>query len=429
MIQTKDTMAAQEKSTLGPLTSFRFVAAMCVVMHHFFSGIESGVSNNSRLHLLSLYGNLGVPFFFMLSGYILTHSYASTPEKAACLNRKQFWWKRFARVYPLYILSLLIDIPRAVVHSSALHGAAGATIRLIPTFAASVFMLQSWHPYLLGEWNRPSWSLSAEAFFYFLFPVLSLRLAWPNESAWTRAVLRSSGLLVLGCLVIGLAGYASVRYPRAGSYLEFNPALLVTLFVMGIVLYRMEQLIRRQGPDVSDVLNVVCFMFVLAGAADFILNYPLSPGIREAASCLFFLGLIVLGRGGPSWFVRPLSWRFLGLLGEASYAIYLLQFPLVYYFQKVWNLLGLERLDAPGSKEHFYILYTLALIGTSVVVFNIMETPARKYLQRCQPWTLKLLREPVKVFAASRQDRERSRECLGDSNVQSSQPLPSGPEY
>jgi peptidoglycan/LPS O-acetylase OafA/YrhL len=399
-------MATQEKGTIGPLTSFRFFAAMSVVVHHFFT-TESGVPENSRLHLLSVYGYLGVPFFFMLSGYILTHSYASTPERAVTINKKQFWWKRFARIYPLYLLSLLIDIPRAVIHSSGLHSAAGAAIRLVPTFTASILMLQSWNEYLLGEWNRPSWSLSAEAFFYFLFPALSLYLAWPKANAWKPAVLRCSGLLLLGCLVMGLSDYFSGRYPQAKSYLERNPALLVTLFVMGIVLYRMEQLIRRQGQKASDVLNLLCSVFVLAGAADFIVNYNLPPGIREATSCLFFIGLILLGRGGPSWFVRPLSWPVMLLLGEASYGVYLLQFPFVYYFQKLWDMLEMEQLhlDAAGSREHFYILYTLTLIGISVVLFKALETPARRYLQKCHPWTLEPLRKPVEVFSVAHEDR------------------------
>ncbi len=423
-------MAAHEKGTIAPLTSFRFFAAMGVVMHHFFNGIDRGVPDSSRLHLLSVYGYLGVPFFFMLSGYILTHSYASTPEKAAIINKKQFWWKRFARVYPLYIFSLLINIPSAVSHSVGLHGAAGAAERLIPTFAASALMVQSWSPYLLGEWNRPSWSLSAEAFFYLVFPLVSLYLVWPKASAWKTSVLRSSGLLLLGCLVMGISDYGTGRFPQAKSYLERNPALLVTLFVMGIVLYRMEQLIRRQGQRASDVFNLVSSVFVLAGAVDFILDYNLPPGVREALSCLFFLGLIALGRGGPTWFVRPLSWPVLLLLGEASYAVYLLQFPLEYYFQKLWDLFGIGQLhlDSQGSTEHFYILYTLALIGTSIVLFKLLETPARKYLQRCQPWSFRPLREPVRAFSVVHEGREKSVERLASSSVPSSQPLPSGPE-
>jgi peptidoglycan/LPS O-acetylase OafA/YrhL len=219
------------------------------------------------------------------------------------------------------------------------------------------------------------------------------------------------------------------RYPQA-TVLERNPALFVPTFVMGIVLYRMEQLIRRRGKMASDLLNLVGFVFVLAGAADFIMNYILPPGVRAASSCLFFIGLIVLGRGGPSWFVRPLSWPFLLLLGEASYAVYLLQFPLGYYFLKLWDLLRLEQLhlDSVGSWEHFNILYTLFLIGTSIVLFKVLETPARRYLQKCQPWSFKPLREPVKVFSVGLEDGEKSLERFPGSTVPSSQPLPSGPE-
>ena len=229
---------------------------------------------------------------------------------------------------------------------------------------------------------------------------------------------------------MGLSDYGTGRYPQYKSYLERNPALLVTMFVMGILLYRMEQLIRRRGQRASNTLNVVCSVLVLAGAADFIVNYNLPPGIRETACCLFFLGLIVLGRGGPAWFVRPLSWPVLLLLGEASYAVYLLQFPLAYYFQKLWDLIGLEQLhlDAAGTREHFYVLYTLTLIGTSIFLFKLLETPARRYLQKCQPWSFRPPRDPLKVFSVDHGDREESLERLARSSVQSSQPVPSGPE-
>lgn len=412
---------AQQKGTIAPLTTFRFFAAMGVVMHHFFGSIESGVPDTSRLHLIAVYGYLGVPFFFMLSGYILTHSYASTPEKAAGLDQRQFWWKRFARVYPLYIFSLLIDVPRAVIHSSGLHGAAGAAFRLVPTFVANVFMVQSWNEYLLGEWNRPSWSLSAEAFFYLLFPLLSLKLAWPKESAWRWELFKTSVLLAMGAAVMGFSDYGSNRYPQAKSYLERDPALLVTLFVMGILVYRMEKLIRKQSRTASQTLNAVCFFFVLIGVVDFAVNYNVPPGIREFGSCLFFMGIIVLGSGGPSWFVRPLSWPVLQLLGEASYAVYLLQFPLLYPFEKLWSLVGLERLHlaAAGPKEYFYIVYTLTLIATSIVLFKVLETPARRFLQSREPWSLRSLRRPVQIFPVAPAEPEEPFNCVASTGVQS----------
>lgn len=414
-------MGTQAKASIGPLTSFRFFAAMGVVIHHFF-GSGGGIPAGSRLDLLSIYGNLGVPFFFMLSGYILTHSYASTLEKAASLDNKQFWWKRLARIYPLFLLCLLIDIPRAVIHSSASHGMAGSAFRLAPTFVACGLMLQAWSPYLMGEWNHPSWSLSAEAFFYLLFPILSLRLAWPSDRAWKPAVVKSSGLLLAGCLMMGLSGYFASRYPKAT--LQYDPAGFLPLFVMGIVLYRIEQLIRRQGKKASNTLNAICSVFVLAGIADLIANYELAPGIREAGACLFFLGLIVLGRGGPSWFVRPLSWPVLLLLGEASYAVYLLQFPLVYYFQKLWDVCGLEQFHAgvTGSKVTFHLVYTVILIATSIVLFKFLETPARRFLQSRYPWSLRPLQEPIKAFSVGQQDWENSRQCIPTASVPSTGP-------
>jgi peptidoglycan/LPS O-acetylase OafA/YrhL len=105
-------------------------------------------------------GRFGVDFFFVLSGFVLTWSYR--PGR----SRGRFYWLRFARVWPLHLVTFLLAI--------ALIGGG-------PWFSAllNVLLLQSWAPFseVYGAFNTPSWTLSVEAFFYLLFPFMIRPLA------------------------------------------------------------------------------------------------------------------------------------------------------------------------------------------------------------------------------------------------------------
>ena len=89
---------------IAPLTSLRFFAAMMVVAHHYW-GFAAGMS--------------GVTFFFVLSGYVLAINYADCVSTPA--ERRLFWWKRFARIYPTHALTFLLALP---VGGTAASGAA-----------------------------------------------------------------------------------------------------------------------------------------------------------------------------------------------------------------------------------------------------------------------------------------------------------------
>jgi len=116
-------------------------------------------------------GWLGVTFFFVLSGFILTYTYGAAVEP---LDRRQFWIARFARVYPLYIFAMLFAVPQLVHdvrHASPSMGPIDAH-RLAGVVISSVAMVQAWFGRFVCVWNCPSWSLSDEAFFYAVFPLV-----------------------------------------------------------------------------------------------------------------------------------------------------------------------------------------------------------------------------------------------------------------
>ena len=165
-------------SPLDALTSLRFFAALAVVFYH--SG--AGFAANSRIaptiveNILNN-GWLGVPFFFILSGFILTYAHADMHFDRAQLRR--FFAARFSRLYPVYILALLICIP-FVDHFS------------FATDWFQFFLLQTWFPNSgATDWNFVAWTLSVEMLFYLVFPfafVFFRRLS--NRALLVRIVCR-----------------------------------------------------------------------------------------------------------------------------------------------------------------------------------------------------------------------------------------------
>src|SRR3954470_504363 len=130
---------------LPSLTSLRFFAALLVVLSHLPGSTFSE-------------GYTGVTFFFILSGFILSHSYEDRLRTGAT-SRREFWIARIARVYPLHLLTLLAAVPLAVSESSGAMGFAGRLLAQLTLTQAAVPVGS-----IYFSFNHPAWSLSVEAF-------------------------------------------------------------------------------------------------------------------------------------------------------------------------------------------------------------------------------------------------------------------------
>ena len=154
---------------LRPLTSLRFVAAMMIVLLHaglFFGPLWPW------LELVPATAVQGVSFFFVLSGFILTHVYKLKPW----LGYGRFIATRVARLWPLHFFATLLLFlfvsggymtysgPGIFDRNFVLLFNLGLIQSSIPT-TAYVF-----------SWNTVSWSISTEYFFYLAFPFLLINI-------------------------------------------------------------------------------------------------------------------------------------------------------------------------------------------------------------------------------------------------------------
>ena len=159
------------RSQLPALTSVRFLAAVWVALFH--AQVMRVFCGPVWLQLIGFVGYMGVSFFFVLSGFILVYTYSDR-----VVGLREFWQMRFARIYPALFFSLLLmapsffyvclrmDVPKIV--PEWVWPAAHLKLSAITVLT----MVQTWIPQNSLAWHMPTWSLSNEAFFYFLFPFL-----------------------------------------------------------------------------------------------------------------------------------------------------------------------------------------------------------------------------------------------------------------
>lgn len=167
---------------LEALTGLRWVAALGVFLFHVREFYPlPGMGD------LALFGNSGVTFFFILSGFVLTWSFS--PQDTA----RRFYWRRFVRIWPALAVSTALAVPVFYVGKGiALGGAEQLGI------LASLALLQAWIPEVLFAGNPAAWSLSDEAFFYAVFPLVIRPLT--RAPGWFLAVLAMALAVAGGAL-------------------------------------------------------------------------------------------------------------------------------------------------------------------------------------------------------------------------------------
>jgi peptidoglycan/LPS O-acetylase OafA/YrhL len=342
---------------LPALTGVRFLAAWYVVLFHALPGLAHRYPVPTVLATFLSNGYLAVGLFFLLSGFILAYTYEG--QIAGGSGRTRFWEARFARVYPVYLLSLVLSYSFA----TDLH---------FGTRFAVLTMLQAWNPFnpdMAGAWNYPAWTLSAEAFFYLCFPFI---LPWFSRRN-NRALFWLTAALLAACVVghtpvkgLGDWKYSAALFERIVPL----PVLRIPEFLLGAVLgLRFLRDKTAQAPA-SRPLRV--YPAVLGTLA--VLSLPLGDWV-SLVILPFSVLVYELARGG-SGLAKFLSTRVMVLLGGASYSIYLLRLPVTTEARTV--LSGLPS----GIVRFGELLAPLLLILFSILVFHYWEEPARKMLRR-----------------------------------------------
>ncbi len=284
------------------------------------------------------------------------------------ISKKRYWLARFARIYPVYLLALLL-IVAAKFKGLADHW------QELPLHLA---LLQSWIPGYPITLNTPGWSLSVEAFFYLCFPFL---LIWVYKLG-TKPLAIFTVVLWLVTQTILLTQLNSNEYaPKSllHDFIYYNPLMHLNSFVAGLLC----GIYLKRNPSTNGNSNTLwlilsfCLIFLLIWARPH-LEVLLSIKLAFTNGLLapvFLLFIVSLARH-KGVVTKIFSYSWLILLGEASYSLYILQKPV----HGVYDKIIVPRI-ALSETTHFYI-FLIMLIIISILSYKFFETPMRKAIRQ-----------------------------------------------
>jgi peptidoglycan/LPS O-acetylase OafA/YrhL len=363
----------QSGGALPALTSIRFIAALTVVLSHFS---ERGLLSLPKPIFDMLDGGRSaVSMFFVLSGFILAYTYRS---QIASTGPRQFFVARFARIYPVILLGLVLCVPVIGVLLSTHDTERMAdffTLRdhvplaLILSLVSQLLLINAWFPFaaINQPWNGPSESVACEAFFYAMFPWLLRKL----DALGIRRALLACAVIWLAQGALDYLTLTQVPIARSAFLVFMLPLLRIPEFILGMGAALVFLPMRERGATrQNDAILMVTFSLIgiLAFSAwqpaffpqYFPVFYLQAPFFAALILGLALMERPVLGLLNQRWLVR---------LGEASYSLYLVHLPIL-----------LLAILAGFDSTNGWIAIVFA-IAFSVVVFQFYEEPIRRAIR------------------------------------------------
>ena len=349
---------------INQLTFTRFVAAIAIVIFHF--GRETFLFTNDSLSIIFAQANIGVSYFYILSGFVMIIAY----NHKLTINAVEYLKNRFARIYPLYLFSIGLCVFMFLLLNEF----------SLTNFLLNVFMIQSWVPGKALTLTYTGWSLAVELFFYVLFPFLFNRL-YQKFKLKTIAI----GIIVFWIvsqvifhLVIADASELMERFYYYLPILHLNEFLVGNL--AGIVFMRNLNKVRRNY-DLLLLFNLVLMYLAF--------KYDLGLTYHNGLFAVLFVPFIYFLSSNSGNVTKVFSTKPFVFLGEISYGIYILQVP-------VWGLITDYRLEKylgieKAGEYNFYIKFIILLVVSSMTYLWI-EKPMRKKIKNFNFQKLRLFK-------------------------------------
>jgi peptidoglycan/LPS O-acetylase OafA/YrhL len=326
------------RPNIPALTSMRFFAAILVVIFHYNAAspiFPFGISH---------FGFESVTFFFILSGFILTYTHAT--DTGLNISGRDFLAARIARIAPAYFLALALALPFFIRSGPA------------PSVPLVLSMTQAWVPPYALSWNIPAWSLSNEMSFYLCYPAI----LWASSRVSSVVFCVGAALLVIATALWREVYFVSEDWHNFRSYF---PLLNLPQFIVGIALGKL--FIEGVKPHrAMFALGVTALVAIIYFIRDF--RWLSNTAILSAV-----FSVTIFGACRPIVF---LSGRALVLLGDASYALYILHDPFWMWWDRIVRVS--LKLNFPPPIDA--VLYLAGVVSMSAFVTIYFERPIRRAL-------------------------------------------------
>lgn len=336
------------------LDGMRGLAAFAVILDHVPSATLSALTPGRYL---------AVDFFFVLSGYVLAHAYGgrlANPGGAAAFLRE-----RFARLYPLYLLGLMIALATVAAQRLAGWTSIGwgelATVAALGVLFAPTPPVFGWTTQHLYPVNGPAWSL----FFELVANAVYARVARFLTARVFCVLLPVAGAFAAVAILNHEAPGPGWLWPHFGA----GFARVMYGFFAGVCLYRMrDRLPRASFPAWAPVLILAAMMML-----------PVPAELRKVfdATAAIVLAPLAVWMGAGCKITGKAA-GFCSWMGRMSYGVYILHVPLMGALGLIFALAGWA---PPFGFVHVLLVAALAA-AASLAADRIWDRPLRRLLSR-----------------------------------------------
>ncbi len=384
------------------LDGLRGAAALMVLWYHVFEGFAfaGGTAIETFNH-----GHLGVDFFFMLSGFVISYAYDdrwkttrlhdNKTTSGGVLSVGAFFKRRLIRLQPMVIMGALIGLITYLIQGGVRWDGTQMSFHWIMiAFFLAMFLIPAYPGAAYdvrgnGEMyplNGPSWSL----FFEYIGNILYALFIRKLSNKQLAALVVTTGLLWIAFVVFDISGYDMIGIGWTLDAVNFFGGLLRMMFpfTLGMLLARnfnvKSQKSKVEGFCFKSFITknifwiAIVVMFVLfsmpyiSRTGDISIN-----GIYELA-CIIFVFPFIVWFGASGNITNKLSTKVCKFLGDISYPLYIVHYPVMYLF---YSWLIDNKLYTLGETWQIVVLVMATNIALAYACLKLYDEPIRKRLK------------------------------------------------
>lgn len=345
------------------LDAARGIAALVVFVYHLKTFVFPNIQAPSFFTLSASY--LAVDLFFLMSGIVLAKAYG---EKILShqISFSQFIKIRFIRLYPLYVMGIVLGVGYVLIKLLIHH-----EFETTPgDFSRSLllnllFIPDLWNEQGIFVFDPAAWSLALEWLINIIFVLVLIKL---RHNLLALVIVASAGIL----LFLGLEhGHLDLGWSK--DNLGGGIARITFSFSLGILLYNLLEKVQNAIKPLHWAVSVI-LLLCLTGAL-------VPPAFLHSVFYDFFLVylffpvfcLLACVTAYPQALARLFT-----IVGQTSYALYILHTPLILWFAGMWKLFVHEEPQANASITFPLIVALVTLTSYGATLW--FDEPVRKII-------------------------------------------------
>ena len=359
------------------LDGLRGVAALMVIWYHVFEGFA--FASNSAIETLN-HGYLAVDFFFILSGFVIGYAYDDRWGKS--LTMKDFFKRRLIRLPPMVIMGAVLGAITFCIQGSVQWDGTHIAISMIMlSLLCTIFFIPAmpgvgYEVRGNGEMfplNGPCWSLFFEYIGNILYALFIRRLS--NKALTVFVVLLGVALAAFAVFNVSTYGNIGVGWTLEGVNFLGGSLRMLFPFSLGMLMSRNFKPMKVKGAFWICTIALIALFSVpyLEGLEPLCMN-----GVYEAF-CVIVAFPIILWIGASGTTTDKQSTKICKFLGDISYPVYVIHYPLMYLFY-AWLIEN--QLYTLGETWHVALCVFILSIILAYLCLKLYDEPIRKYLAK-----------------------------------------------